>query len=223
MSKYWIGVDPGGIDKFGLAFLNQAGELKCFRESSVDDAVCKIFSEIPENNVLGMGIDAPMWWSSKPGGGRKSDDLIRKNVIEKRTVFSGNSLQGAALIGGMLLALRIREKYPQVKITESHPKALLQTLIKKETGEITIEDLNVEMPKMRQRFPEMFQISDGWPSNEDEQDAAVASVCAREGITGRWKTDLAKDKYRYCESEQNPEEYFLKPMHYFWPEDLSSN
>ena len=61
MSKYWIGVDPGGIDKFGLAFLNKARELKCFRESSVDDAVCRIFSEIPENNVLGMGIDAPMW------------------------------------------------------------------------------------------------------------------------------------------------------------------
>ncbi|MCY4101512.1 MAG: hypothetical protein OXF46_11445 [Rhodobacteraceae bacterium] len=204
-----------------MAFLNQAGELKCFRESSVDNAVCKIFSEIPENNVLGMGIDAPMWWSSKLGGGRKSDILIRKNVIEKSTVLSGNSLSGAALIGGMLLALRIREKYPQVKITESHPKALLQTLIKKETGEITKKDLKNEMPKMRQKFPEMYQISNGWPSNEDEQDAAVASVCAREGITGRWKTDLAKDKYRYCELEQNPEEYFLKPMHYFWPDDLN--
>ncbi|MYG42392.1 MAG: DUF429 domain-containing protein, partial [Rhodobacteraceae bacterium] len=136
-----------------------------------------IFSEIPENNVLGMGIDAPMWWSSKPGGGRKSDDLIRKNVIEKSTVFSGNSLTGAALIGGMLLALRNREKYPQVKITESHPKALLQTLIKKETGETTRKELKNEMTKMRQKFPEMFQISNGWPSNEDEQDAAVASVC----------------------------------------------
>ena len=54
MSKYWIGVDPGGIDKFGLAYLNQEGELKCFLESSVDDAVYKIFSEIPENNVLGI-------------------------------------------------------------------------------------------------------------------------------------------------------------------------
>ena len=54
-------------------------------------------------------------------------------------------------------------------------------------------------------------------SNEHERDAVIAAVCAREGFEGRWRTDLAKKRYA-C--EQNPQAYWLAPMHYFWREEI---
>lgn len=47
------------------------GELSCTRVSSVDEALQEI---VAKGEPLGLGIDAPMWWSSGVGGGRKSDE-----------------------------------------------------------------------------------------------------------------------------------------------------
>ena len=197
MTRYWIGADPGGKDKFGLAFLDDGGKLRCMRVSSVDQAVEEI-SRMDE--PLGLGIDAPMWWSSASGGGRQSDAMLREAYgIQSGTVQSANSLRGAALVGGMMLAFRIRQRFSAARITESHPKALLHALGLGRAG-----------------FPGRFCISSGWSSNEDEQDAAIAAVCAREGFSGRWTTDLADKQFRHG-SEQDPKSYWLKPMHYFWP------
>ena len=197
MSGYWVGADPGGKDKFGLAFLDDDQRLRSMLVSSVDQAVEEISGK---GEPLGLGIDAPMWWSSASGGGRKSDEMLRRKYgIHPGTVQSANSLQGAALVGGMMLAFRVRQRFPDARITESHPKALLHAL-----------DLG------RTSFPERFGISSGWSNNEDEQDAAIAAVCAREGFSGGWQTDLADKQFR-DESEQNPGTYWLKPMHYFWP------
>ena len=174
MASYWIGADPGGIGKFGLAFLDN-GKLCCNTVSSVDEAVAEI---LKMGEPLGLGIDAPMWWSSVAGGGRKSDSMLREQYgIHSGTVQSANSLRGSALVGGTLLALIVRQQFPDARITESHPKALLKAL-----------------GLTRKQFPKQFGISSGWSGNEDEQDAAIAAVCAREGFGGCWKTDLASAK-----------------------------
>ena len=65
-------------------------------------------------------------------------------------------MRGAALIGGALLASRLREAFPGLRITESHPKALLPALRLDET-----------------HFADRYQIETGW-CNEHERDAAVA-------------------------------------------------
>ena len=133
---------------------------------------------------LGLGIDAPMWWSAGEGGGRRADARLRERYgISGGTVQSGNSLQGAALIGGALLASRLREAFPGLRITESHPKALLLAL--------RLDGV---------QFAARYGIQTNW-GNEHERDAAIAAVCAREGFEGRWPTDLAKQRDR---SEQNP-------------------
>ena len=127
MKKFWMGADPGGKGNFGLAFLDTTGKwLRCATVSSVDEAVELITSTgIP----LGLGIDAPMWWSSCEGAGRKVDESIREKYgIHPGTVQSANSLRGAALVGGAMLAFRIRQKFPDTRITETHPKALLCAL-----------------------------------------------------------------------------------------------
>ena len=195
MLRFWVGADPGGKDAFGLAFVDVSGAVHCKTVSSVDKAIKAITAM---GKPLGLGIDAPMWWSAGEGGGRRADARLRKRYgISGGTVQSGNSLRGAALIGGVLLASRLREQFPALRITESHPKALLLALGLDET-----------------QFAARFGIEARW-GNEHERDAAIAAVCAREGFEGRWSTDLAKDRDR---GEQNPHAYWLAPIAYFWPE-----
>lgn len=197
MRTQWAGADPGGMDAFGLAFVDVAGRLRCATVSSVDQAVRRIAAE---GAPLGLGIDAPMWWSARAGGGRAVDARLRERYgIRSGTVQSGNSLRGAALIGGMLLASRIREEFPGTRITESHPKALLIAMNVDEAG-----------------FAERFAIPRAW-RNEHERDAAIAAVCAREGFKGRWRVDLAE---RRDDLEQDPNRYWLAPMCYFWHEPV---
>ena len=86
-----------------------------------------------------------------------------------------------------------------MSITESHPKALLHAL--------NLDGI---------RFAKHFGISAAW-QNEHERDATVAAVCAREGFEGRWVNDLAKERQ---DLEQDPQDYWLAPMSYFWPEAL---
>ena len=195
MRWFWVGADPGGKDAFGLAFVDVSGSLRCETVSSVDEAVKAITAM---GKPLGLGIDAPMWWSAGEGGGRRADARLRERYgISGGTVQSGNSLRGAALIGGALMASRIREHFPALRITESHPKALLLAL--------RLDGV---------QFAARYGIQTNW-GNEHERDAAIAAVCAREGFEGRWPTDLAKQRDR---SEQNPCAYWLAPMAYFWPE-----
>ena len=172
-----------------------SGHVGCATVSSVDEAVRKITAV---GEPLALGIDAPMWWSACEGAGRMADARLRRRYgISSGTIQSGNSLKGAALIGGALLASRIREKFPGIRITESHPKALLLAMSLDET-----------------RFAARFGIETSW-RNEHERDAVVAAICAREGFEGRWPTDLAEKRSPH---EQNPQSYWLAPMSYFWPE-----
>ena len=120
--------------------------------------------------------------------------------ISSGTVQSVNSLRGAALVGGALLASLLRGVFPSARITESHPKALLIACY--DNSEVT--------------FANAFQI-DINRQTEHERDAAIAAVCAREGFEGRWCTDLAEKRYEW---EQDPQGYWLSPMCYFWPESV---
>ncbi len=194
MNGYWVGADPGGIRSFGLAFLDVGGGLICGTVSSVDEAAERILAR---GEPLGLGIDTPMWWATRRGGGRAADEWLRKEYgMLPGTVQSVNSLRGAALVGGAMLAFRVRQTFPSTAITESHPKAVLFAL------KLSGSD-----------FAQRFGTSTAW-NNEHERDAAIAAVCAREGFEGRWTTDLALHRH---DSEQDPQDYWLAPMRYFWP------
>ena len=197
MNQFRVGADPGGINNFGLALVDVSGRVHCISVSSVAEAVDVV---VTAGDPLALGIDAPMWWSASRGGGRMVDEKLRKRYgISSGTVQSANSLRGAALIGGSLLAQRVREAFPGTPITESHPKALLRALNLEEFG-----------------FARQFGISAAW-QNKHERDAAVAAACAREGFEGRWVTDLAKERQ---DLEQDLQDYWLAPMSYFWPEAI---
>jgi predicted nuclease with RNAse H fold len=188
----WVGVDPGGKQAFGLAILADDGHFESWCVSCADQAAGHI-SQRPK----GIGIDAPLWWSSGPSGDRVADQWIRERYrIRSGTVQAANSLRGAALVQGVLFAELMRRKFPGVPVTEAHPKALLKAL-----------DMNWPT------FCTRFSISGPNPQ-EHERDAVIAAVAAREGFEKRWLHDLAEKRRP---TEQNPSTHWLAPIHYFWP------
>jgi hypothetical protein len=98
----------------------------------------------------------------------------------------------------MMFVQRMRELYPNVPVTESHPKALLKAVTEGSWS----------------AFAGRFHVQ-GAPPSEDERDAIVGAVAARETVEGRWTHDLSATRLR---SEQDPKAYWLAPIHYCWPE-----
>ena len=111
---------------------------------------------------------------------------------------TANSLRGAALVQGMMFVQRLRERFPAANVTETHPKAVLKAL-----GQ-SWEDF-------RQHFSITTSIEN---AREHERDAIIAAVAAREGFQGRWLKDLSIDREP---AEQDPQQFWLAPIHYFWP------
>lgn len=197
----WVGVDPGGIDCFGLAKLDSNGlfEAKCFL--CAEDALKGLVAE-----PAGIGIDTPLWWSSGRSAGRKADSWLRRRYGNRvgKSVLQINSLSGACLIQGIMFAEQARQRFPNVPITEVHPKVLILS----NNCEL---DLDIEW----RRFCSLFRIRPKASDvlNEHERDAVVAAVAAREGFQGRWTNDLSRSRN---DNEQDPTTYWLAPIHYFW-------
>ncbi|MCL4215772.1 MAG: DUF429 domain-containing protein [Candidatus Hydrogenedentes bacterium] len=192
----WIGIDPGGKNCYGVALLDE--NVRTFCVSSTDEAIAKVMAGLA-SAPAGVGIDAPLWWSSGPSSGRRADGWLRKRYgLASGTVQAPNSLRGAAIVQGAMFAFRIRELFPNAPITETHPKAVL----------------NAFPNDVWERFTALYELHTKHV-NEHERDAVIAAVAAREGFEGRWEGDLSK----YLNAnEQIPAEYWLKPIHYFWPE-----
>ena len=131
-TQTYVGIDPGGINAFGWCVMDSsAAELSVSRMetgtcSGISEAIPEI-ERLCEIHPVGLGIDAPLYWVRT--GERKSDQKIRKAVAKaggsSSTVGHVNSLRGACLVQGVLSAVCLGEKWPQISITEAHPKALL--------------------------------------------------------------------------------------------------
>lgn len=195
----WYGTDPGGINAFGVAALEEDGFFETWLCSSVDESLTKIAEP------KGVGIDCPLWWSSETGGGRFADRWLRKTYrIAPGTVQSANSLKGAVLTQGLTLAILLRRSYPDVPITESHPKALILALRLTNWGSIRDE----------------FGLRGSEPKTMHERDALIGAVAAREGSLGRWKLDLALHR---GSRELGLEPAWFGAINYWWPaEDAST-
>jgi hypothetical protein len=75
-----------------------------------------------------------------------------------------------------MLAMMLRRSYPNVSITESHPKALLLALGLRDWKAIS----------------NRFGLDGPYPKAEHERDALIGAVAAREGSLRRWKLDLSQ-------------------------------
>ncbi len=192
----WIGVDPGGEGHFGIAILKDSEVLGTSCVDCADGAIGFVL-EHTNRMPAGIGIDAPLWWSSGRSGDRNADQWLRKRYrLSGGEVQAANSLRGAALVQGVMFVQLIREAFPRVSITENHPKALLKSL---QGWEVFSNHFNIAAAT----------------SNPHIQDAVIAAIAAREGFGGNWTHDLSDTR---LPSEQNPKNYWLAPIYYYWPE-----
>lgn len=137
MAKFILGFDPGGQKKFGWAIAEDLGpKLMVIKTGVVSEAhqaiemVSRILPKVDQ--VTAAGIDAPLFWGK--AGSRQVDGLIRQAVASRGhdhasgTVQDVNSLRGACLVQGVLLASLLNARFDDALITEAHPKALLWLL-----------------------------------------------------------------------------------------------
>ncbi|MCC6574955.1 MAG: DUF429 domain-containing protein [Planctomycetes bacterium] len=197
--KIWVGADPGGKNNFGLAILYPDGSTKTWCVDHADEALEKVCKEVAVAPA-GVGVDAPLWWSSGQSSDRQADQWLRRTYgLSGGNVQAANSLKGAAVVQGAMFVHRIREKYPAVGVTESHPKALWAAL------------RPVDWPT----FCKTYSISSTIAGHQEhERDAILGAIAAREGFEGRWPLDLSASRHA---SELDPARYWLAPVHYFWP------
>ena len=205
-NAFWIGADPGGKGKFGLAILSSKNKAETTIVNCVDEAINFIREALLDQAPAGIGVDAPLWWSSGPSGGRKVDQWLRtKYQLRGEHVQQVNSLRGAALTQALMFVQRMRELYPEVQVTECHPKALLRS---------GIFGAGNNLSEAWERFKDIFSLCVPKTLDEDKRDALICAVCAREGFQRRWKTDLSLKRNQ---NEQDPSSYWLAPVHYYWP------
>lgn len=198
LAKDWVGADPGGAGKFGIAVLTSDEHPNTLCVDCADEAIAFVRRNL-HRTPAGVGVDAPLWFSSGQSGDRRADQWLRKRyLLSGGEVQAANSLRGAALTQAAMFVHRMREIYPAVPVTESHPKALLKAVANNNWN----------------AFSARFHVNVN-PANEHSRDAIVAAIAAREGFQGRWTHDLSESR---LPSEQDPKQYWLAPVHCFWPE-----
>lgn len=197
--EIWIGADPGGAGNFGVAILKADGSAHTCRVDHADEAL-RVVLEHVAMTPAGVGVDAPLWWSSGRSGLRCADVWIRKqHPFFAPDVLAVNSLRGAVLAQGLMFVQRLRERFPNVPVTETHPKAVLNALSRDEWDAF---------------FEELETTATLDDEIDHERDAMISAIAARESFQGRWIRDLSQNRGA---SEQNPGQYWLAPVHYFWP------
>ena len=212
----WFGADPGGANAFGVALLGPDGSFESAVVSCADDATKWLSRKAV--TILAAGIDAPLWWSSGNSGDRAADQFLREQFnLSGGTVQAANSLRGAVLIQGALLAMGLRRQSPNLAITEAHPKALLKALW---------PDLS-KSERPWEKIAKRFRLEGPEPDDDerkDKRDALLAAVAAREGSAGLWKCDLALcERPKEEQDPQDPDAVPWGPVHYWWPEIVTKH
>jgi predicted nuclease with RNAse H fold len=206
----WFGADPGGSRNgkpcFGVAWLRKNGMF----ETSATDCAHSAMRWIQKHSVtpLAIGIDCPLWWSSSRGGERQVDVLLRQKYRGRigQSVQSLNSLQGAILVQGTLLACEARKHWKDVKITETHPRALRKAM-----------HLNTEPWST---IAQKFDLDGPEPETPDQLDALLSAAVARNGYKHAWTVDLAE--LPRGEGEMDPQHTFFGKVNYYWFERISA-
>jgi hypothetical protein len=178
--KVFLGFDPGGEGHFGWAVcLDEDGRLRVIGAGITDHAkgaMQQSLKALPKGGaVAAAGIDAPMFWVMD--GGREADNLVRSAIgrlgaeSPGGTVQHFNSLRGACVIQGLLILKLLRLEYPNLPITEAHPKALLWLMGIARKG----HDLKL----IKAKDIEGIIIEGERCASEDERDAILGAFTAK--------------------------------------------
>ncbi len=207
-----LGFDPGGINQFGW----------CVSEAKSDAGLTLLNAGVADNaggavnaaltnvkdfqDVSAAGIDSPLYWPTQ--GSRKADILIRHTMRKLGarnvggTVQSLNSLRGACIAQGILAAHLLRRRIPSIRITETHPKALLWLI------EVATRDLKVSEVQLS-HLTDLIA-ADGKPNSEHERDAILGSIAA-------WAMVVARPGWHNLFLEEQETFVPVSPVEYWMP------
>jgi hypothetical protein len=206
----YVGFDPGGFGAFGWAVASgDSLPLKITGHSLANHAQGAFAAaiECASNAIDGIGIDAPLFWN--PAGDRLVDQTVRRAIMQlgshSATVGAINSLQGACLIQGILVAILCQSELARtIPITESHPKALLWLL------GLAAKNRKPDALSFRDLHGYVFSVPSELMS-EHERDAALGAVAA---FAAHSKKDGWQDLYS---REINPVTPLKPPPGYWMP------
>ena len=174
-----LGFDPGGLEAFGWCIVEDAEELPL---RVLDGGVAKdardasevVVKHLPrQSDVLAAGIDSPLFWTASH---RQADQILRREVAEcgarspGGTVQAVNSLRGACVVQGVLLGQLLRDLWPGLPISESHPKAYLWL---KRIASDSRHPRSINHVPDLSRLPPMDT-----PSGDHVRDSAIAALSA---------------------------------------------
>ncbi len=214
-----VGYDPGGNCKHGLAWATvRHGRIVSVTTETLAN-VEEVLASIPKIQPLGLGIDTHTCWSTGPSGWRPADRWLRCRYPDVRnSILAPGSLHGAMSVNGMALLVAVRQAFPGIFVTETHPKVLYHALFKQ------TYDFDVNRSDMTKYLNDRLNLDvapqdevDVAPRNEHEWDAAISIHAVVSALKGRWQRDLHA-------RPTNPYERLVQPCgrtEYVWPESNS--
>ncbi len=214
----YLGYDPGGADgKNGIAILTMNGDAPIYHvasKCSVNDAIAWLNDRIGEEAPVAAGIDAFLYWETDICGWREADLWLRRSYPDvENSVLSSNSTFGSMAIQGMAFAMRLRQKWPEIALIESHPKVLYYAL-KGERYSWSSEMVSWLQEKIGCKGGDEFK-------NDHEWDALISAWAAMMGQRGNWDFNL---RTLLDKNDKVPD--VLEPagsVNYWWPREAVSD
>jgi hypothetical protein len=204
MDDIYLGFDPGGERGFGVAIL-YGTDAAAATVSTVSDDMKWALSKCGMRQPIAAGIDTLLHWSDGPGGWRPADRKLRAAYPEAQSsVLSPNGLYGSMGIGGMALALRLRERWPTIILNETHPKVLGFAL--RHARHTDVDPVAAIAWLAQYTGLDLTGVSTG-----HELDALISAWATREGSLRGWR-DLVP------ETEDRTLLFPAKKVTYLWPE-----
>ena len=206
------GYDPGGDGKHGLAraTVRDGSVVSVTTETlgTVEDVVASVLAI---KDLSGVGIDTLTCWGTGSSGWRPADRWLRgRYPAVKKSIVAPNSLYGAMSVSGMALLVEVRTAFPDIYVTETHPKVLWYALRGQPYN--YAEQTSV----MHECLGDWLAV-DASPQNEHEWDSAISILAVVHGLHGSWQHDLhARPTKR--------DERLVRPCGrtaYVWPEGRS--
>ena len=149
-----VGYDPGGNGKHGFArALVRGGDIVCVTTKTLQTAEDVVRSILDGEKPLGLGIDTLTCWSTGHSGWRPADRWLRQRYPGvKRAIVAPGGLFGAMSVNGMAVLVAVRQAFPDIFVTETHPKVLYHALFK------DIFDFDGKGPTMTKQLNQLLAV-----------------------------------------------------------------
>ena len=178
-----VGYDPGGNGNHGFARAKvRDGDIVCVTTKTLQTAEDVVRSILGGEKPLGLGIDTLTCWGTGHSGWRPADRWLGHQFpVVKASIVAPNSLYGAMCLNGMAVLVTVRQAFPDIFVTETHPKVLYYERCKQ------------RYDYSGQNASAMNACLNCWlgvkvePRNEHEWDAAISILPVVRGLHGSWQ------------------------------------